>query len=147
MGLREFTRDQPVLAGCLGLLGCGSLLGVVALLTLAVAGKGCWDAAQDSIGLDSMISAVQDAAAAGFALSVSVDNGATTYTLTPLELDAPQAARAVDCDQLYRLLDPHLTGTRDEVLARSWAIVEGEGGLQPAPVECRWTGLSQRLTR
>ena len=135
MGLKEFASDQPILAGCLGVLSLGLVASCGFGALLAVGAKGCMNAVQDSMGLDSLMQTVADAAEQGYSLGVNSHNGATVFQMVPME------ARDVTCDELKAVLLPHLTGTLETVVVYSESIkVNDDGSFTTIPLECTWSG-------
>ncbi len=131
--VRTFLRDQPFLAGCLGVLVALGLLcgGVIALGAIGVGS--CVSCAGQ--GLDSLPGTMQDAAEAGFALGVNYNNGEVTYSLEPMD------AREVVCADLEAILFPHLTGELETVRVISTSYsVSGSGELSAMPVTCTYSG-------
>ncbi len=134
-GLGTMLREQPILAGCLGILAIGTLVlcGGGALLVLG--GKALVDKASESAGVDGVISTAQAADAAGFMFNVAIDEGGTVYTLAPME------PRTVTCDDVQAVLFPHLTGTLETVVVQSQSILlNDDGSYTTVPLTCTWGG-------
>jgi len=136
VGIKEFASDQPILAGCLGLLSVG-LVASCGLGALAILGaKGCMNAVTDSMGVDSFMDTVADAAGAGYSLGINSQNGQTVFEMIPM---APQE---VTCDDLKAILLPHLTGALETVVVYSESgRVNADGSYTGVPVECTWSGF------
>lgn len=135
MGLKEFASDQPILAGCLGVITLGVVASCGLGALLAVGAKGCMNAVQESVGLDSLMQTVADAAEQGYSLGVNSHNGATVFQLVPME------ARDVTCDELKAVLLPHLTGTLETVVVYSESVkLNADGSFTTVPLECTWSG-------
>ncbi len=134
-GLGKMLRDQPILAGCLGLLALGVLVSCGAGALLVLGGKALVDKASESAGIDGVISTAQDAGAQGFMFNVAIDNGGTVYSLLPME------ARTVTCDDVKAVLFPHLTGTLETVEVQSQSILlNDDGSYTTVPLTCTWGG-------
>ena len=135
MGGGGFLKDQPILAGCLGLVGLGTvaLCGLGLLAGLGV--RGCTSALNEATGVDSMLGTVGDAVEAGFTFNVSVTNGETTFGMHPTEL------RAVTCDDIKAVLFPHLNGSLETVRVESSSqVLQSDGTSTVVPVTCTWSG-------
>lgn len=135
-GFGKFMKDQPVLAGCLGALALLILVSCGLGALLVVGGKAAFDKAADTVGLDGIMSTAADASAAGFALSVNVDDQeGTVFSMVPLE------PRDVTCDELKAILLPHLTGTLETVKIASQSVVQNEdGSYTSVPLDCEFGG-------
>ena len=128
-------REQPILAGCLGLLALGVLVSCGAGALLILGGKALVDKASETAGIDGVISTAQDAGAAGFMFNVAIDNDGTVYSLVPMD------TRTVTCDDVQALLFPHLTGTLETVHVESQSIIENDdGSYTTVPLTCTWSG-------
>lgn len=131
--VRTFLRDQPFLAGCLGVLVALALLcgGVVALGAIGVGS--CVSCMGQ--GLDSFPATTSDAMEAGYALGVNINNSEVTYSLEPMD------AREVTCADLEAILFPHLTGELETVRITSTSYrVSPTGELSSMPVTCTYSG-------
>ncbi len=138
-GLGAKLREQPILAGCLGLLALGALISCGGGALLVLGGKALVDKASESAGVDGVIATAQAAGAAGFMFNVAIDDRGTIYTLSPLE------PRIVTCDEVQALLFPHLTGTLETVQVESQSIIENEdGSYTTVPLSCTWGGWPGR---
>lgn len=134
-GLGKMLREQPILAGCLGLLALGTLVSCGAGALLLLGGKALVDKASETAGIDGVISTAQDVGAAGFMFNVAIDNDGTVYSLVPMD------ARTVTCDDAQALLFPHLTGTLETVRVESQSILENaDGSFTTIPLSCTWSG-------
>jgi hypothetical protein len=134
-GLGKMLRDQPILAGCLGVLAVGALIACGGGALLVIGGKIAIDKASESAGIDGVISTAQDAATRGFAFNVSIDEDGTTYALIPLE------PMSVNCDEVKAFLFPHLTGTLETVRVESQSVlINDDGSFTTVPLTCTWDG-------
>jgi len=129
VGLRDFVKDQPFLAGC---IGCGftSLLVCGGFVALGLLG-GVKVASCAGEGFDSMLELQGDAAEAGFGWGLYWDNGARSIRLDPL------TTREVTCADLEAVVFPHLTGELETLTltSTSWASPSSS-----APVTCNYSG-------
>lgn len=140
-GLGKLMRDQPILAGCLGLLALGVLVSCGAGALLLVGGKALVDKAAESTGIDSVISTAQDAAAAGYAFNVAIDNGDTVFSMIPME------PKTITCDDVQAFLFPHLTGTLERVRVQSQSVLLNEdGSYTTVPLDCSWDNFPSKDT-
>lgn len=129
MGIREFVRDQPFLAGCVGcaftsLLVCGGFVALGAIGGVQIVS--CAGA-----GFDSMIELQADATDAGFATGFMYNNGERVITLEPM------TPREVVCADLEAIVFPHLTGELESLTLQSssWST-----GGTPSAVTCNYSG-------
>ncbi|MCO4774349.1 MAG: hypothetical protein KDA24_30280, partial [Deltaproteobacteria bacterium] len=141
-------KENPILFGCLGLLGLLSLLacsGVVATYFLAdeIVEKATekmeelGEEAGKQAGLKDPFSTVPELLSKGWALSIHVQNEAEVeFTLVP------QQDATVDCALLQGVLFPYLAGTKETVIVKSEnRVVSEDGTVTTTPVECRWSGF------
>ena len=141
------VKENPVLFGCLAILGLGSLIvcsGVVATYFLAdeIVEKATEKMdelgaeAGKQAGLKDPFKAVPDLMARGWSLGIQVKNEAEVeFTLTP------QQDKPVDCASLQAVIFPLLSGTKETVIVRSENRSVGpDGTVTSTPVECRWSG-------
>lgn len=137
MGIRNFFREKPFLAGCAGCLAtsviaCGGLAALSGLGVLKIAS--C--AGQ---GLDSLPGLMRDASAAGFSFATQYINGEVTWSLEPAQ------PREVTCADLEAIVFPHLTGELETVRIESTSYPAGGGGtLSPVPIDCTYSGFPGR---
>jgi len=133
--LGTMLREQPILAGCLGVVALGVLLLCGGGALLFVGGRALVQKASDSAGLDGVMSIAREAGEAGFMFSVAMDDRGTVYSL------APTGPRTVTCDDAKAILFPHLTGTLETVQVESESILENpDGSYTTVPLRCTWGG-------
>ena len=141
------VKENPILFGCLGLLGLMSLIacsGVVVTYLMAdkiveKAGKKLEELGAEAgkqAGLKDPIGTATQMMSGGWSFGVHVQNEAEVeFTIIPLE------PRNVDCAALQQLLFPHLSGTKETVIAKSEnKHVADDGTVSTTDVECRWSG-------
>ena len=125
--MREFLSKNPLLAGCLGLVGCATL---VALALFVAAGFGLKKAA-DSVNLRP-VALVQAASSAGLSLSYRNNNGVVAIELVPFE------PREVSCEELWGIVLPNLKDPDVEMTLHSVSsYVLPDGSVQGVELECR----------
>lgn len=136
-GIKRFVSDQPILAGCLGFVGCGGLIGVGLLAAALLGARAC----SNATGVDGLFDAVASAQEAGFGFQLFLDNGELLISMPPMELLAGvEQPRSVTCEELGAVLIPHLTGYYETVRVTSASLVETGGELREVPLECTWGG-------
>ena len=141
------VKENPILFGCLGLLGLMSLIacsGVVVTYLMAdtiveKAGEKLEELGAEAgkqAGLKDPIGAATQMMSGGWSFGVHVQNESEVeFTIVPLE------PRDVDCAELQRVLFPHLSGTKETVIAKSEnKYVADDGTVSTTDVECRWSG-------
>lgn len=144
-------KENPLLFGCLGILGFLSLLacsGAVAMYFLAdeIAEKGkqaleeMGEEMGREAGLKDPMNLFTEMMSQGWTLNVNV-SGDDRLELTVIPADG----REVDCASLQELVFPHLVGTKETVVVRSQNRVEvGPGTVTTTDVECTWSGYPGR---
>jgi hypothetical protein len=121
-----YLRKNPLLAGCVGLLGC---LGLVVVFLVSAAGLGLH--ALTSNSAIAVMDAKNAAASEGFSFGYVYDNGDVSLDLMPFE------PREVTCDQLWELIEPHILRPEEPLTLRSQTAVYGPGGdMTIIPLEC-----------
>lgn len=141
------VKENPILFGCLGLLGLMSLIacsGVVVTYLMAdkiveKAGEKLEELGAEAgkqAGLNDPIGTATQMMSGGWSFGVHVQNESEVeFTLIPFE------PRDVDCTELQRVLFPHLSGTKETVIAKSEnKHVADDGTVSTTDVECRWSG-------
>ena len=125
--MREFLSKNPLLAGCLGLVGCATL---IALALFVAAGFGIKKAA-DNVNLRP-VALVQAASSAGLSLSYSNNNGVVAIELVPFE------PREVSCEELWSIVLPNLKNPEVEMTLHSVSSYAlPDGSVQGVELECR----------
>jgi|GEM_PF-2312119 len=140
-------KENPILFGCLGLMGLMSLIacsGVVAAYFLAdeIVEKATekmeelGEEAGKQAGLKDAFKAVPELMSKGWALGIHVQaNDEVEFSLIP------QQAAMVDCAKLKAVLFPYLAGTKETVIVTSEnRTLDEDGTVSTTPVECRWSG-------
>jgi hypothetical protein len=121
-----YLRNNPLLAGCLGLMGC---LGLVLVFAVGVAGLGLKAAL--NISQVAVFDARGAAMSAGFGFGYFSDNGSVSLDLLPHE------PREVSCDELWQLIEPHILQPDEPLTLRSQTTVLGEdGAVTVVSLEC-----------
>ncbi len=134
-GAGKMLRDQPILVGCLFVIGLGMLMVCGFGALVVIGGKAAYNQVSESSGVDSMFATVQDAAERGFGFNLSMNNGDTMFSLVPLE------AKTVTCDDVQAVIFPHLTGTLETVHVESQSILlNDDGSYTTIPLTCTWGG-------
>ena len=125
--MSRFLRDNPILGGCVGLLGClGLIVGGIFLMGLLG-----FRACSAGVGLDNLASTVADANHAGFSMRIESINGVTTFRLIP------KSPRGVSCDELWSVIEPHLQTDQTEITIYSETLSKNsEGVIGIVPLEC-----------
>jgi len=121
-----YLRKNPLLAGCLGLMGCFSLLVVFAVGVAGLGLKAVLNSSQVAV-----FDADGAAMSAGFGFGYVSNNGSVSLDLLPHE------PREVSCDELWQLIEPHILQPDEPLTLRSQTTVMGEdGALTVVPLEC-----------
>ncbi len=128
MGMREWVRDQPFLAGCVGCLITSAIVcgGFAALGAIG----GFQIVSCATAGLDDATDTYQDAMDAGFMMGMQINNGERTFHLEPI------SQREVTCADLEAIIFPHLTGELESVTLTSTSYV----GSSMVPITCEYSG-------
>jgi hypothetical protein len=143
----SMIKENPVLFGCLAMLGLASLIacsGVVATYFLAdqIVEKATEKMeefgaeAGKQTGLKEPFKSVPELLGKGWSVSIQVQNeGEVQFAMIS------QQARTVDCQILQSVLFPYLSGTKETVVVTSEnRSVSEDGTVTATPVECRWSG-------
>lgn len=126
----KYLRDNPILAGCLGLLSLAVLLIGGTLVLGALGVKACVNALPSS-GLDSVPATARDVQDAGFSFSINMVNSEVDLKLIPIE------PRVVTCEELWALIEPHLVESDSSLrLFSESAVVNPDGSVARVPLEC-----------
>lgn len=134
--MKDWLKDNPILAGCLGLLVLGTLLSCGAGLLVYLGFNAAVDKVSESTGLDSLMGTVMDfnTHGYGFSMNVTPEEG-TVFNIEPLEV------REVTCEDIEVLLLPHLTGALETVTVNSSSHQPlGDGRVTVTPLSCTWSG-------
>ena len=125
--MRDFIKNNPLLASCFGLVGCGVFIGLVLVLVMGFGFKAVVDKTNlRPIGL------IQDGMKADFVVNYSNNNGAVVITFEPLE------PRPVTCEELWSIVLPNLKNQDVELTLHSTSSYPlDDGQLQPVELECR----------
>ena len=122
----DYLRNNPLLAGCLGMMGCMAL---IAVFVVGVAGLGL-KAAFDSSQI-AVFDAQSAATSAGYGFGYVSENGAVSLDLVPFE------PREVTCDELWALIEPHIVKADEPLTLRSETTTVGaDGVLTAVSLEC-----------
>lgn len=122
----DFLRNNPLLAGCLGMMGCLALVVVFVVGLTGLGLKAAFDSRQIAV-FDARSAAVS----AGYSFGYLSDNGALSLELMP------QEPREVTCDELWALIEPHIIKDDEPLTLRSETTADGgDGALITVPLEC-----------
>jgi len=122
----DYLRNNPLLAGCLGFMGCSAL---VVLFVVGVAGLGLQKVF--SSNQLAVLDAHSAAISAGYSFGYVSDNGVVSLDLLPTE------PREVSCEELWTLIAPHILQPEKPLLLRSQtAVFSADLGVTVIPLEC-----------
>ncbi|MEE2830402.1 MAG: hypothetical protein VX498_14535 [Myxococcota bacterium] len=138
--MRRFLRDNPILGGCVGFIGCLGLIAAGVFVMGALSVRAC----SAGVGLDSVASTAADANRAGYSLQIESVNGVTTFRLVP------KSPRLVTCDELWMVIEPHLRTDQTDITIHSETLAPdpnpdsgSESGVVIVPLECSRSGASE----
>jgi len=122
----DYLKKNPLLAGCLGTMGCLALVAVFFFVAAGLGLKALVDSSQIAV-----FGATKTAAEEGFSFNYVFDNGDVRIDLVPFE------PREVTCDQLWAMMEPHILKPDLPLVLRSQTAVSSEdGGMTVVPLEC-----------